>query len=77
MYNWNTFGAWTNHAQTQTHKIHKTHHGPNLKEGTTLPFIIFFVAGHGASTQMSFCPETPKSKSQNSLNWDFHNFGGS
>ncbi len=33
---------------------------PNLKEATTFPLIIFFVFGHGASTQMSFCPEIPK-----------------
>jgi len=34
MGNWNTFGAWTSHEQTQTHK---THHSPNLGEATTFP----------------------------------------
>jgi hypothetical protein len=53
----NTFGAHMNHEQTRTHK---THHGLNLGEATTFPLIIFFVHGHEASTQMSFCPKTPK-----------------
>ncbi len=44
MHSWSTFGAWTNHGHTQTHK---THHGPNLKEATNLPLIIFFVINHG------------------------------
>jgi hypothetical protein len=54
-----------NHKQTQ---IHKTHHDLDLKEATTFPFILFSVAGQRASTQMSFCPETPKLESQNSQN---------
>ncbi len=57
MHSWNTFGARTNHGQTQIHKIH---HGPNLGETTTFPFIILFVLGHGACIQMSFCLGTPK-----------------
>jgi hypothetical protein len=51
------FGARTSHKQTQTYKIH---HGPDLGEATTFPLIVFFVPGHRASTQMSFCPRTPK-----------------
>jgi hypothetical protein len=54
---WSTFGARTNHGQTQIHKIH---HGPNLGETTTFPLIVFFVSSHRASTQMSFCLGTPK-----------------
>jgi hypothetical protein len=73
MHGWSTFGAWTNHEQT---RIHKTHHGLNLQESTTFPLIVFFVPNHGANTQMSFCPETLKLKSQNSQNWDSRNFGG-
>ncbi len=53
-----------NHGQTQTHK---THHSPNLGEGTTFPLIVFSMHGHGARTQMSFClglssgrPKIPK-----------------
>jgi hypothetical protein len=70
MHSWSIFGAWTSHGQTQTHLIH---HSMDLKEATTFPLIVFYVLGHGASTQMSFCIETPKLESKNSLNWDFRN----
>jgi hypothetical protein len=53
-------GAWlkhfwtrTNHGHTQTHKIHRN---LDLGEAITFPIIIFFVHGHRACTQMSFCP---------------------
>jgi hypothetical protein len=48
------------HRQTQIHKIH---HGSNLGKATTFPLIVHFVPSHGASTQMSFCPGTPKLES--------------
>jgi hypothetical protein len=64
---WNTFDAHMNHGQTPTHKIH---HSLDLGEAITFPLIIFFVHGHKASTQMSFCPKTPKLEFQNSLNWN-------
>jgi hypothetical protein len=67
------FSAWTNHMHTQIHKIH---HGLDLGEATTFLLIIFYVHGHMASTQMSFCLRIPKLESQNSRNWDSHNFGG-
>jgi hypothetical protein len=73
MCNNNIFNAWTCHRQTWTHKIH---HDPDLGEATTFPLIVLFAHGYGVSTQMSFCPETPKLESQNSLNWDSCNFGG-
>jgi hypothetical protein len=38
-----TFGAWTNHGQTQTHKIH---HGPDLGESGAFPLIVYFVPAH-------------------------------
>jgi hypothetical protein len=57
MHRWNIFGARTSHKQTWTHK---THHGPNLGEATTFPYIVFYVLGHAANTQMSFCLGTPK-----------------
>jgi hypothetical protein len=64
-----TFGAWTNQWQTRTNHgqtwTHKTHHGPNLGEATTFPFIVHYVPGHRANTQMSFCCGTPK--------WEFRN----
>jgi hypothetical protein len=56
MQSWSTFGAQTNHGQTQTHK---THHNPDLGEGTTFPLIVYSVLSHGTSTQMSFYPRTP------------------
>jgi hypothetical protein len=51
-----TFGARTNHGQTQ---IHKTHHSLDLGEATTFPLTVFSMLGHGACMQMSFCPRTP------------------
>jgi len=53
---WNTFGTRMNHEQPRTHK---THHGLNLREATTFPFIIFFVPNHRACIQMSFCLGIP------------------
>ncbi len=41
----------------QIHKTHKTHHGLDLGETTTFPLIVFYVLGHGANIQMSFCPD--------------------
>jgi len=57
VHSWNIFDARISHRQTQTHK---THHGLDLGEATTFPFIILSMLGHGACTQMSFCPGTPK-----------------
>jgi len=73
MCNWTTLNARTSHEQPQTHK---THHNLDLGKATTFPLIVFFMFGHKASTQMSFCLRTPKWESQNSQNWDFHNIGG-
>jgi hypothetical protein len=62
-----------NHGQIRTHK---THHGPDLKEATTFfPLIVYFMHGHGISTRMAFCPETPKWEFQNSQSWDPRDFG--
>jgi hypothetical protein len=57
MRSWSTFDARTSHEQTLIHKIH---HSLDLGEATTFPLIVIFVLGHEASTQMSFCLETPK-----------------
>jgi hypothetical protein len=67
MHSWNIFGARTNHEHTQTHK---THHNPNLGEVTAFPLIIFSMINHKGYIQMSFCPDIPKSGSQNFQNWD-------
>jgi hypothetical protein len=64
---WSTFGAKTSHGQT---RIHKTHHGSNLREATTFPLIIYYVPFHKAHIQMAFCLETPKWESWSSQNWD-------
>jgi hypothetical protein len=70
---WSTFNVWTNHMQI---RIHKTHHGLDLREATTFLLIIYSMHCHGTNTKMSFCPGTPKWEFGNSQNWDFHNFGG-
>ncbi len=72
VHTWNIFGAWTKHGKIWTHK---THQSLNLGETTTFPLIVFFVPGHGASTQMSFSPKTLKWESRNSQNWNSYNFG--
>jgi hypothetical protein len=58
--------------QTQTHE---THHGLDLGEATTFPFIVDFVPLHEAHIQVTFCPEIPKLESRNSQSWDSRNFG--
>jgi hypothetical protein len=73
MHSLNTFGARTSHGQPQTHK---THNGLDLTKVTTFSLIVFFAALHKGHIQMAFCPGTPKWESQNSHNWDFHDFGG-
>jgi hypothetical protein len=50
------FRARTNDEQTQTHKIH---HGSDLGETTTFPFMVFSVPSHGASTQHHFVLKLP------------------
>jgi hypothetical protein len=54
---WSTFGAQTHQRQTWINKIH---HGLDLGEATTFLLIVFFVSGHKANTQLSFCPKIPK-----------------
>ncbi len=69
----NIFNAKIHHKQI---RIHKTHHGPDLREATTFPVIVDSVLGHRTSTQMAFCPRTPKWESRNSQSWNIRNFGG-
>jgi len=73
MHNYSTFGVRTSHEKIW---IHKTHLSPDLGEATTFPLIVYFVPAHGANTQMSFCPRTPKWESQNFQSWDSYDFGG-
>jgi hypothetical protein len=65
VHSWSIFGVRTGHGQIRTHK---THHGPDLGEATTFPFIVYFVPLHEAHIQMTFC--------QTSQTWDSRNFGG-
>jgi hypothetical protein len=46
------------HEQT---RIHKTHYGPDLRETSTFPLIIYYVPLHKAHVQMTFCHGTPNS----------------
>jgi hypothetical protein len=54
-----TFGARKSHGRLQTHKIH---HGPDSREATTFPHIVYSApprAPRGNGIQMVFCPGTP------------------
>jgi len=44
---------------------HKTHHGPDLREATTFPHIVFFAPLCGGYIKMALFPETPKLESRN------------
>jgi hypothetical protein len=56
-------------------RIHKTHHGLDLREATTFPLIVYYVPFHEAHIQMTFCLEIPKWESWNSQTWNFRDFG--
>ncbi len=44
---------------------HKTHHGPDSREATTFPHIVFFATLHEGYIQMALFPGTPKLESRN------------
>jgi hypothetical protein len=44
---------------------HKTHHGPDREEATTLLPIVYSVLLHGSGIQMSHFPRTPEMESRN------------
>jgi hypothetical protein len=48
---------------------HKTHHGSDSGEATTLPHIVFSATLHGGYIQMALFPGTPKLKSRNCPGW--------
>ncbi len=69
-----TFSVGTSHGQPWTHL---THHGPDSKEATTFPHIIFSAALHRTYIQMVIFPRTPKVESRKCLDldsWDFWAF---
>jgi len=74
MHSWSTFGVRTNRRQIRTHK---THHGPDLGEATTFPFIVYSFPFHEAHMQTIFCLETPKWESRNFQSWDSRKFWAS
>jgi len=57
VHGWSTFGARNEPHPTQTHK---THHGLDLGEITTLPLIVYFVPFYEAHIQKAFCLGSPK-----------------
>jgi hypothetical protein len=65
--------GWT----TSKHELIRLTTARSWGEPTTFPLIVYSMHGHETSTQMWFCPRTPKWKSQNSQNWDSRDFGGS
>jgi hypothetical protein len=72
VHGWNTFGARNKPQPTRTHK---THHGPNLGEITTLPLLIYFVPLYEAYIQKAFCPGSPKIPTTwTSMTLGAHNF---
>jgi hypothetical protein len=48
---------------------HKTHHGPDSKEATTFPHIVFSAPHFGDYIQMALFPGTPKLESRNCPGW--------
>ncbi len=48
---WSTLSARTSHGQLWTHK---THHGPDSREATTFPHIVFFAPFRGTYIRMVF-----------------------
>jgi hypothetical protein len=76
MHSWSIFYAETSHGHTWIHKIH---HGPNLGEATTFPFIVLSMIGHGAAPKCHFpqdsqvkSPKIPKIGTPATL--EAHNF---
>ncbi len=68
------FGVGTSHGRPW---IHLTHHGPDSREATTFPHIVFYALLHRAHTQMALCPGTPKVESRNCPGLDSRDFGHS
>jgi hypothetical protein len=76
MHSWNTFGAWTSHKQTRTHK---TPHDPYIKEATTFPLYYFLCLATGLAPKYHFVmglpsgsPKIPKNGTLATL--EVHNF---
>jgi hypothetical protein len=76
VHSWSTFGLWTSHEQTWTHK---THHNLDLGETTTFFLIIFFVFDHGPAPKCHFVLGLPSGNPKMPKIWtlvtlETHNF---
>jgi len=69
---WSTFGAWTNHEHTRTHK---THHGLDLGKPPTSPLYYSPCLAMGLTPKCHFVLGFSSWMSRNSRNWDSYNFG--
>ncbi len=67
-------GVGTSHGLTW---IHLTHHGPDSREATTFPLIVFSATPRGGYIQMALFPGTPKLESRNYPGLDSQDFGRS
>jgi hypothetical protein len=56
---------------------HLTHHGPDSRETTTFPHIVYFAALLGGYIQMALFPRIPKEESRNCLGLESRDFGSS
>jgi hypothetical protein len=54
------FGVGSSHGLTRTHK---THHGPDSGDATTIFPIVYSALLRGGGIRMVFCPGTPKVES--------------
>jgi len=68
------FGVGTSHGQPRTHL---THHGPDSREATTFPHIVFSALLRRSHIRMALFPKTPKGESQNCPELDSQDFGNS
>jgi hypothetical protein len=67
-------GVKINHGRLWTHK---THHGSDLGEATTFPYIVFSAPLHGTYIRIALYPGTPKEEIRNCPGLDSHNFARS
>jgi len=68
------FSVGTSHGRPWTHL---NHHGPDSREATTFPHIVFSTLLHGSHFQMALFPRTPKEESWNCPELDFWDFENS
>jgi hypothetical protein len=62
-------------GQTTGTLDHKTHHGPDSREATTFPHIVYSAARDGGYIQMAQIPGTPRLESRNCPSWSPETLG--